>query len=73
MSVQKGIKKLKANRIPVSLLNCKVDDMNGTKLSIASQFFCKPKPDFIINGKLSKLIKDKKGNKFTETPIKITT
>ena len=31
------------------------------------------KPDFIINGKLSKLIKDKRGNKFTETPIKITT
>ena len=34
MYIQKEIKKLKANKMPVILLNFKLEDMKGTKLSI---------------------------------------
>ena len=34
MYIQKEIKKLKANKTPVILLNFKLEDMKGTKLSI---------------------------------------
>ena len=33
MYIQKEIKKLKANKMPVILLNFKLEDMKGTKLS----------------------------------------
>ena len=43
--------------------------MNGTRLSIESKFFRNPNPDFIINGIVNRVIRDKIGNKFVETPI----
>ncbi len=62
------IKKLTTNKAPVTLLNIKVEDMNGTKFSIESKFFCNPNPDFIIKGILSNVIRDIRGNKFVDTP-----
>jgi len=62
------IKKLATNRTPVTLLNIKVDDMDGTRSSIESKFFRNPNPDFIIRGIVSRVIKDTRGNKFVETP-----
>lgn len=63
------IKKLTTNRIPVILLNIKVEDMKGTRLSTESKFFCNPNPDFISKGMLRKVIKVIRGNKFVDTPI----
>ena len=71
MSAQRGIKKLKTNKIPVIRLNCKLEDMKGTKSSIESQFFCNPNQDFITNGKLNKQIKDSIGNKSKQIPNRI--
>ena len=62
------IKKLATNRTPVILLNINVDDMNGTRSSTESKFFRNPNPDFIINGIVSKVINDTRGNKFVDTP-----
>jgi hypothetical protein len=42
--------------------------MNGTRLSIESKFFRNPNPDFIINGIVSRVISDTRGNKFVDTP-----
>ena len=63
------IKKLTTNRVPVILLNNKVEDINGTRFSIESKFFRNPNPDFIINGMPSKVIRDIRGKKFIDTPI----
>jgi len=43
--------------------------MNGTRFSIESKFFRNPNPDFIIKGRLRKVIRDHRGKKFADTPI----
>jgi hypothetical protein len=63
------IKKPTTNKVPVILLNIKVEDMYGTRFSTESKFFLSPNPDFIIKGMPRRLIKDIKGNRFADTPI----
>ncbi len=69
MSCHNPIKKLTTNRVPVILLNIKVEDMNGTRFSIESKFLRNPNPDFIIKGIPSRVIRDISGNRFADTPI----
>ena len=48
-------------------LNIKVEDIDGINSSIELKFLFKPSPDFITNGRLNKVIRDKSG----KTPIEI--